>query len=125
MLLDGELVFFDHEGKSHKELDSRYVKGISFMAFDILFGPENIDINSKITLTYKKGENYCTYKGKDSNNTKSYNINISTPPVKGIDKYTALIHELGHVMYQSPFTPMKNMLKNSEHHLLYYVYNII
>jgi len=77
-------------------------------------------INSKITLTYKKGENYCTYKGKDSNNTKSYNINISTPPVKGIDKYTALIHELGHVMYQSPFTPMKNMLKNSEHHLLYY-----
>ena len=47
MLLDGELVFFDHEGKSHKELDSRYVKGISFMAFDILFGPENIDINSE------------------------------------------------------------------------------
>jgi len=46
MLLDGELVFFDHQGKSYKELDSRYVKGISFMAFDILFGPEDVDINS-------------------------------------------------------------------------------
>ena len=47
MLLDGELVFFDQEGTSHKELESRYVKGASFMAFDILFGPENIDISSE------------------------------------------------------------------------------
>ena len=46
MLLDGELVFFDQEGYSHKELESRYVKGVSFMAFDILFGPENIDIST-------------------------------------------------------------------------------
>jgi len=46
MLLDGEIVFFDKEGVSHKELESRYVKGVSFMAFDILFGPENIDISS-------------------------------------------------------------------------------
>ena len=46
MLLDGELVFFDRDGNSHKELESRNVKGVSFMAFDILFGPENIDISS-------------------------------------------------------------------------------
>lgn len=46
MLLDGELVFFDNDGVSHKELESRYVKGVSFMAFDILFGPENIDVSS-------------------------------------------------------------------------------
>ena len=46
MLLDGELVFFDANGNSHKELESRYVKGVSFMVFDILFGPENIDINT-------------------------------------------------------------------------------
>lgn len=46
MLLDGELVFFDSDGNSHKELESRYVKGVSFMVFDILFGPENIDINT-------------------------------------------------------------------------------
>tara|TARA_B100000035_G_scaffold315470_1_gene336657 strand:- start:2552 stop:4483 length:1932 start_codon:yes stop_codon:yes gene_type:complete len=47
MLLDGELVFFDKDGISHKELESRYVKGVSFMAFDILFGPENIDVSSE------------------------------------------------------------------------------
>lgn len=47
MLLDGEIVFFDQEGIAHKELESRYVKGVSFMAFDILFGPENIDISSE------------------------------------------------------------------------------
>lgn len=46
MLLDGELIFFDQDGNSHKELESRYVKGVSFMAFDILFGPENIDIST-------------------------------------------------------------------------------
>ncbi len=49
MLLDGELVFFDQEGYSHKELESRYVKGVSFMAFDILFGPENIDVSTDDT----------------------------------------------------------------------------
>ena len=46
MLLDGELVFFDKDGISHKELDSRLVKGVSFMTFDILFGPEDISISS-------------------------------------------------------------------------------
>lgn len=49
MLIDGELVFFDQEGYSHKELESRYVKGVSFMAFDILFGPENIDVSTDDT----------------------------------------------------------------------------
>ena len=44
MLLDGELLFFDSDGNGHKELESRYVKGVSFMAFDLLFGPENIDV---------------------------------------------------------------------------------
>ncbi len=47
MLLDGEIVFFDQDGVAHKELESRYVKGASFMVFDILFGPENIDISSE------------------------------------------------------------------------------
>lgn len=45
MLIDGEIVFFDSEGNSHKDLESSKVKGVSFMAFDMLFGPENIDIN--------------------------------------------------------------------------------
>jgi hypothetical protein len=43
MLLDGELVFFNSEGESFKELEFREITGVSFMAFDILYGPGNID----------------------------------------------------------------------------------
>mgnify|MGYP001491401890 CR=1 FL=1 len=46
MLLDGEIVFFDKDNTPHKDLQSRYVKGVSFMCFDILFGPENISVDS-------------------------------------------------------------------------------
>lgn len=46
MLLDGELVFFDADGKSHRELDPVKIRGVSFMVFDILFGPENISLDS-------------------------------------------------------------------------------
>tara|TARA_B110001450_G_scaffold254272_1_gene279297 strand:+ start:1 stop:1818 length:1818 start_codon:yes stop_codon:yes gene_type:complete len=46
MLLDGELVFFDINGKPHRELDPVKIRGVSFMVFDILFGPENIFVNS-------------------------------------------------------------------------------
>lgn len=46
MLLDGELVFFDIKGKPHRELDPVKIRGVSFMVFDILFGPENISIDS-------------------------------------------------------------------------------
>jgi len=43
MLLDGELVFFNSDGESFKELEFREITGVSFMAFDILYGPGNID----------------------------------------------------------------------------------
>lgn len=46
MLLDGELVFFDINGKPHRELDPIRIRGVSFMVFDILFGPEKISIDS-------------------------------------------------------------------------------
>ena len=82
--------------------------------------------NAKITLTFKRGDNYCTYNGTSPDNVKSYTINISTPPVKCIDKYTALLHELGHVLYQSPFTPIKKMLGKSKQHPLYFaIFNVL
>ena len=82
--------------------------------------------NAKITLTFKRGENYCTYNGISPDNVKSYTINISTPPVKCIDKYTALLHELGHVLYQSPFTPIRKMLEKSKHYPLYFaIFNVL
>ena len=44
ILLDGELVFFDSEGASFKELEFSKVSGVSFMAFDILYGPGSINV---------------------------------------------------------------------------------
>ena len=44
MLLDGELVFFNSEGNSFKELNFGEISGISFMAFDILYGPNSINV---------------------------------------------------------------------------------
>jgi hypothetical protein len=44
MLLDGELVFFNSEGESFKELEFSEISGVSFMAFDILYGPNNINV---------------------------------------------------------------------------------
>jgi hypothetical protein len=83
-------------------------------------------INAKITLTFDRGSNFCTYDGVNPDNTKSFTINISSPPVKCIDKYTALLHELGHVLYQSPFTPIKKLLENSKHHSLYFaIFNVL
>ena len=43
MLLDGELVFFNSEGDSFKELNFGEISGVSFMAFDILYGPGTIN----------------------------------------------------------------------------------
>ena len=74
-------------------------------------------INEKINLTFKRGDNYCQYhreSGNKKSHEKVYTINIATPAVKGINKYTALLHELGHVLYKSPFTPIKKLLGTSK-----------
>ena len=80
-------------------------------------------INTKINLTFKKGDNFCTFHSPLKNNKlekKMYTINIATPADKCINKYTALIHELGHVLYKSPFTPIMKLLKNSENSKYYF-----
>ena len=73
-------------------------------------------INAKINLTFRRGNNFCQYHPTSKYKThelheKKYTINIATPAVKGINKYTALLHELGHVLYKSPFTPIKKLLE--------------
>lgn len=50
MLIDGELVFFDSLGNSFKELNFREIAGVSFMAFDILYGPGNINVVNGETI---------------------------------------------------------------------------
>ena len=83
ILLDGELVFFDNDGVSHKELESRYVKGVSFMAFDILFGPENIDVSSD-------GDKVV---GQEFSFTVPQDGKLRTTPWKYINRYD-ILHKL-------------------------------
>ena len=88
-------------------------------------------INAKINLTFRRGNNFCQYHTVSKHKShelheKKYTINIATPGVKGINKYTALLHELGHVLYKSPFTPIKKLLEKSENYSLYYsIFNVL
>ena len=86
-------------------------------------------INAKINLTFRRGSNFCQYHPTPKNkklDEKEYTINIATPAVKGINKYTALLHELGHVLYKSPFTPIKKLLEKSENYSLYFsIFNVL
>ena len=50
MLLDGELVYFDKEGKSYKEYKQGVTRHASFMAFDILYGPEKIEVENDVKV---------------------------------------------------------------------------
>ena len=86
-------------------------------------------INAKINLTFMKGQNFCKYHPQPKNNKlekKTYTINVATPALKCINAYTALIHELGHVLYKSPFTPIRKLLKDSENSQYYYnIFNVL
>ena len=59
----------------------------------------------KIFITYWRGSNHII----DQNLNKSgkpkgvkFELNVATPSQKGIEKFTALNHELGHVLMQTP-----------------------
>ena len=67
--------------------------------------------NSKITLQYMKGSNWCRFTGYEKEKLKLFTINVATPPEKNIPRYTGLLHELAHVLYESPFTPIKKLLE--------------
>lgn len=79
MLIDGEVVFFDKNGESHKELDPRLVKGVSFMAFDILYGPNDIDIKDEEKII-----------GQDSSMTVPESGGLRTYPWPYINRYDIL-----------------------------------
>ena len=67
--------------------------------------------NSKIDLQIVKGENWCTFHGIDKKDSKKlYTISLSSSRKTAIPIYTALIHELGHILYETPFTPIKKLL---------------
>ena len=68
--------------------------------------------NAEIELRYLKGENYVEYRGTGRGKSK-FRITLATPTRKNITKYVALLHELGHVIYETPFTQMITLSSGS------------
>jgi hypothetical protein len=93
--------------------------------------------NADITLNYTRGDNWCAYNGTDDKWKEQYMVNLATPTIKGIPKYVALLHELGHIIYETPFTQVKKLMKywadtsvNSEYNnrsnsFYFSVYNVL
>ena len=88
--------------------------------------------NSKIQLQHSRRTNWCVYNGYNANEKlKQYTVNLANPSDKHIPKYTALLHELAHILYESPFTPIKKLLQmwsqdNSAKYKFYFaIFNIL
>ena len=67
----------------------------------------------KIKITYFNDDNkvYDEHIMKETKlHGTNFCINIATPSVKGIEKFTALNHELGHVLMQTPMAEAKKLL---------------
>jgi len=67
----------------------------------------------KINMTYMSTDNYIADRNINKDKTfhnKEFQLNISTPAVKGIEKFTALNHELGHILMQTPIAEAKDLI---------------
>ena len=90
----------NHKIISDKELFEKSIDVVEFLA------------NAKIDLQILRGDNWCTFRGIDKQDSKNlYTINLSSSRNAAIPRYTALVHELGHILYETPFTPIKKLLK--------------
>ena len=67
----------------------------------------------KIDITYYRGSNSVVDKILKNDGVKGieFTLNISTPAVKGIEKFTALNHELGHILLQTPMPEATKLLQ--------------
>ena len=68
----------------------------------------------KVTLTYLNSQNQVSDRNWQSGNKehdKEFFLNIATPAVKGIEKFTALNHELGHILFETPMAEAKKIIK--------------
>ena len=68
--------------------------------------------NAKIKIWHTGRVNCVEYKDKH-NGKKNFVIRSATPNVKGIEKFVGIIHELSHVLFESPFISSKKLLKDN------------
>ena len=68
----------------------------------------------KVTLTYLNSQNQVADKNWQTakkEHDKEFFLNVATPAVKGIEKFTALNHELGHILFETPMAEAKKIIK--------------
>jgi uncharacterized protein YegL len=68
----------------------------------------------KVTLTYSNMQNQVADKNWQTaakDHDKEFFLNVATPAVKGIEKFTALNHELGHILFETPMAEAKKIIK--------------
>ena len=86
--------------------------------------------NAKIAILHSGKQNMVQYHGlKEDKNI--FRIFSATPNVKGIEKFTGIIHELAHVLFESPFKATKKLFKdnwnlnNEEYKFFFNVFNVL
>ena len=82
--------------------------------------------NTKIKISHYGNCNYVKY----NTEYNSFNIVSATPNVKGIEKFVGIIHELAHVLFQSPFIATKNLLRiwklhDESYQLFFNAFNVL
>ena len=86
--------------------------------------------NAKIEIKHYGSTNCVTYHGIVDNKHK-FRIKSATPNVKGIEKFVGIIHELSHVLFQSPFNPTKKLLADNwglegeRYQLFFNIFNVL
>ena len=68
----------------------------------------------KVTITYLNQQNQVAdsnWQTAKKEHDKEFFLNVATPAVKGIEKFTALNHELGHILFETPMAEAKKIIK--------------
>ena len=92
--------------------------------------------DAKIKIFHTGNRNCVVYTGLkrfDENNhgKHEYKIYSATPNVKGIEKFVGIIHELSHILFQSPFKATKRLLegywhlKGEKYQLMFNIFNVL
>ena len=66
--------------------------------------------NARIIIKHQDGENMVKYLGLHDKKNR-FMINSATPNREGIEKFTGIIHELGHILFESPFVASGKLIR--------------
>ena len=109
---------------SNKDMFVKYANVVEFVR------------NARIKIYHTGQRNCVVYDGRDTGASDNsgkhlYKIYSATPNVKGIEKFVGIIHELSHVLFESPFKATKSLLqgywhlKEERYQLMFNVFNVL